>query len=580
MPRMKPHRHASWLWSELSKRRGTFAAALFCTGASAGLYLLMPVWASRLVGEVFASGDIGWLAGHLLLGVALFTVASMLSFGRIYLMTRLSFSITADTRERLFGQILHASPRSLVSVGGGQLVSSFSNDLQTLQEALVRVVAQLAPSIILIVIFAGAMAWYSWLLFLCSAVLISPLAWVTSYFGRKLHGAAHTTQDRLAGLVARFEEMLGGAKEIKSFSREEDVLGRFHRLNAETLDAQLTRERTDAFHPFAVALAASVGIAGMVMVAAVLLGNGLITLTTLTSFLVCVGLAYSPLQEASNSIGRLVQLAAILDRLERLAGLPREQGGERPLGAVSGAIAFDHVDFGYVAGGFRLKDFNLHIPAGQRIALVGPSGGGKSTIVDLVPRFLTPDSGRLLIDGVDAASLDLAALRREVGVVFQQPVLFEGTLADNLRFGAPNATDEELRAAALAAHVDEFARRLPAGYDTRIEPRGGNLSVGQRQRIAIARVFVKNPRILVLDEPTSALDADSERMVRDALERASEGRTTLIVAHRLSTIRAADRIVVIERGAIVEDGTHEELLRAGGLYQKLCEEQFEKEDGI
>jgi len=575
---MKPHRHASWLWAELSKRRGIFAAALLCTAASAGLYLLMPVWASRLVGEVFASGDIGWLALYLVLGIGLFTVASMLSFGRIYLMTRLSFSITADTRERLFGQILHASPRSLVSVGGGQLVSSFSNDLQTLQEALVRVVAQLAPSVIMIVVFAGAMAWYSWLLFLCSAVLISPLAWVTSYFGRKLHGAAHTTQDRLAGLVARFEEMLGGAKEIKSFNREDDVLDRFRRLNAETLEAQLTRERTSSFYPFAVALAASVGIGGMIMIAAVLLGRGLITLQTLTSFLVCVGIAYSPLQEASNSIGRLVQLVAILDRLERLAGLPRERGGSRPLGAVSGAIDFEHVDFAYAPGGFRLTDFNLRIPAGQRIALVGPSGGGKSTIVDFVPRFLTPDGGRLLIDGIDAAALDLPALRREVGVVFQQPVLFEGTLADNLRFGAPNATDEEVRAAAAAGHVDEFARRLPAGYGTRIEPRGANLSVGQRQRIAIARVFLKNPRILVLDEPTSALDAESERLVRDALERASEGRTTLIVAHRLSTIRAADRIVVIERGTIVEDGTHEGLVRAGGLYQKLCEEQFEKED--
>jgi len=571
---MKPHRHASWLWNELWKRRAVFLAALLCTGASAGLYLLMPLWASKLVDEVFSSGNIAWLAGHLMLGIALFTVASMLSFGRIYLMTRLSFSITADTRERLFGQILHTSPRSLASIGGGQLVSSFSNDLQTLQEALMRVVALLAPSVILIVIFAGAMVWYSWLLFLCSVVLISPLALVTSYFGRKLHGAAHTTQDRLAGLVARFEEMLGGAKEIKSFSREDDVVGRFRRLNAETLDAQLARERTDAFHPFAVALGASVGIAGMVMVAAVLLDRELITLPTLTSFLVCVGLAYSPLQEASHSIGRLVQLTAILDRLERIASLPREAGGDRPLGKVKGEIAFDHVGFAYVPNGFRLEDFNLRIGAGESVALVGPSGGGKSTIIDLVPRFLTPDSGRMLIDGVDAASLDLTALRREVGVVFQQPVLFEGTLAENLRFGAPAATDEEVLAAADAAYVDEFARRLPAGYDTRIEPRGANLSVGQRQRIAIARVFLKNPRILLLDEPTSALDADSERMVREALERASRGRTTLIVAHRLSTIRAADRIVVIERGRIVEEGTHEQLYTRNGLYRRLCDEQF------
>jgi len=573
---MKLHRHAKWLWRELWSRRAGFAGALFCTAASAGLFVLMPVWASDLVGSVFTAGDLGALGKHLLLGLALFTVASMFSFGRIYLMTKLSFAITADTRERLFGQILNASPRSLVSMGGGQLLSSFSNDLQTLQEALVRVVAQLAPSVILIIVFAGAMAWYSWLLFLCTIILVSPLALITSYFGRRLHGGAHTSQERLAGLVARFEEMLRGTKEIKSFNRESDVLERFHRLNVDTLEIQLRRERTSAFHPFAVSMAASLGIAGMVLLAAVMLNRGYITLETLTAFLVCVGMAYSPLQEASHSLGRLLQLTAILDRLERIAALPRESGGKLPSPAIKGAITFDHVDFAYEPDGFRLKDFCLEIPAGQRVALVGPSGGGKSTIIDLVPRFLTPDSGRVLIDGVDAASLDLAALRREVGVVFQQPVLFEGSLAENLRFGAPDASMEDVRKAAVAAHVDEFAQRLRDGYDTRLETHGANLSVGQRQRIAIARVLLKDPRILLLDEPTSALDAESERMVRDALERASEGRTTLIVAHRLSTIRAADRIVVIERGRIVEDGTHSQLYRRRGLYHKLCEEQFEK----
>jgi ABC-type multidrug transport system fused ATPase/permease subunit len=207
---MMLHRHVKWLWREVWARRTVFLGALFCTAASAGLYVLMPLWASRLVGDVFQTGGVAGLAMHLLLGLVVFTAASLFTFGRTYLMTQLGLGITADMRARLFHQILQANPRTLTSVGGGQLISSFSNDLQIFQEALIRVVAVFAPSVILFVIFGGAMAYYSWLLFISSVILISPLALVTSYFGNRLHGAAHATQDRLAGLVGRFDEMLGG----------------------------------------------------------------------------------------------------------------------------------------------------------------------------------------------------------------------------------------------------------------------------------------------------------------------------------------------------------------------------------
>jgi ABC-type multidrug transport system fused ATPase/permease subunit len=573
---MKSHRHISWLWNELWSRRGLFGAALFCTGASAGAFVLMPMWAQRLVGDVFESSDAAGLALYLALGLVIFMAGSLLTFGRIYLMTRLSHLITKQTRGRLFHHIMRASPRSLMQMSGGELVSSFSNDLQTFQEALTRVVAVFAPSVILVLVFGAAMAWYSWLLFICVIVLISPLALVTSYFGRRLHGASHTTQEQLAGLVGRFEEMLDGTKEIKSFGREDDVLRMFDGLNTQTLGAQLRREKIDSFHPAAVSLAAALGITAMIFLSAVLLDRGLISLETLTAFLVCVGLAYSPLQEASHSVGRLIQFAALMDRFERLLALPLETGGETPLPAdkVKGALRFDKVGFAYRPDDFRLENFNLDIPAGQRVALVGPSGGGKSTILDMVPRFLTPDSGTVLIDGHDMADHRLGDLRAVIGIVFQQPVLFEGTLLENLRFGAPDATLDQVKAAAKAAHVDEFAMRMPGQYEARVTPNGSNLSVGQRQRIAIARVFLKDPPILLLDEPTSALDAESEKLVQDALERASEGRTTLIVAHRFGTVRSAHRIVVIQEGKIVEDGTHEELFGRDGLYRKLSEQQF------
>ncbi|MBO6719082.1 MAG: ABC transporter ATP-binding protein [Rhizobiaceae bacterium] len=573
---MKSHRHISWLWRELWSRRALFGAALFCTGASAGMFVLMPMWAQRLVGDVVVNLDTTGLALHLLLGLVIFITGSLLNFGGVYLMTRLSHLTTKKIRSRLFHHIMRASPRSLAQMSGGELVSSFSNDLQTFQEAVRRVVAVFAPSLILIVVFSAAMAWYSWLLFVCVVVLISPLTLVTSYFGNRLHGASHTTQEKLAGLVGRFEEMLDGTKEIKSFGREDDMLGIFDSLNEQALEAQLVREKIDSLHPAAVSLAAAIGIAAMIFLSAILLDRELISLETLTAFLVCLGLVYAPLQEASHSIGRLIQFSALMDRFEKLQALPLETGGDLPLPSeeVKGALRFDKVCFEYRPDGFQLKDFSLDIPAGQRVALVGPSGGGKSTILDLVPRFLTPDAGAVLIDGQDMADCRLSDLRSVIGIVFQQPVLFEGTLAENLRFGAPNATLDEIKAAARAANVDEFAIRMPGQYDARISAHGSNLSVGQRQRIAIARVLLKDPPILLLDEPTSALDAESERLVQDALEHASEGRTTLIVAHRFGTVRSAHRIVVVRDGEVIEDGTHDELFNKDGLYRKLSEQQF------
>ena len=426
------------------------------------------------------------------------------------------------------------------------------------------------------------MAWYSWMLFLVSVALISPLAFVAAYFGRKLHSAAHTTQGRLAGLVGRFEEAITGAREIKSFAREPEVAASFDKLNGETLRTQLRREKMDTLHPFAVGQTAGIGVAVMIVVSTIMLDHGLITFATLTAFMVCVGLSYSPLQEAAQSIGRLIQLFAVLDRFDDLLGLPVETSGSKRLmpGAVKGAIRFDHVWFSHEDKAFSLEDFNLDIRPGHKLAIVGPSGAGKSTLLDLVARFLTPQQGAIRIDGEDAANFALADLRRKIGFVSQEPVLFESSLMDNLRFAMPDASEAEVHEACRAAYVDEFAQRLPMGYDTHLQTGGTNLSVGQRQRIAIARVLLKNPHILLLDEPTSALDSESERLVRQALDVVSQGRTTLIVAHRMSTVRDCDRIIVMDTGRIVEDGTHDELFARHGLYYRLCREQVFDEPAL
>ncbi|PSM16589.1 ABC transporter ATP-binding protein [Nitratireductor sp. StC3] len=569
-------RHLAWLAGELWRRRGEFVAALIATAVSAGLYLLMPGWAATLVRSVFPAGETAALAWHLALGLAIFGAASAFTFARVYLMTRLSQRITAAVRLRIFGDILATAPRNLHALRGGELVSSFSNDLQVFQHAMTRVVASLIPAIILVVCFSVAMAWTNWQLFLCAIVLVSPLAWITSRFGRTLHAKAHLSQRRLATLVGRFEETVRGAKELKSYCLEDQSIRQFELLNRDALAVQIERDMMESLHPAAVAMAAALGVSAMLFVSAFMLSRDLISLEDLTAFLVIVGLAYPSLQEGSHSIGQLIQLFAVLERFEVIMGLPREADGTAPPAAapLRGAIRFDKVRFLHQPGGFAFEDFDLTIPAGQRVAIVGPSGAGKSTLLDLLPRFLAPEAGRVLIDGTDVAAMRLAELRASIGIVFQEPAIFETSLIDNIRLGDPHAPMDRVMEAARSAHVDEFAQRLPGGYDAPVAVRGLNLSLGQRQRIAIARAFLKDPPILMLDEPTSALDTVSEQLVRDAIERVSAGRTTLIVAHRISTVRGVDRIVVLDRGRIVEDGDHETLFRRDGLYRRLYREQM------
>ncbi len=573
---LKTAQHLEFLWAGLWPQRLLFLSALFCTAVSAGIFMLMPYWAGRLVASILPGQDLRLLIWHLLLGLSFYGLAALFSFGRIYLMTRMSHVITAKTRTDLFRHILSTSPRAATVFGRGELVSILSNDLQLFLESLTQVVAVFTPSIIQVLIFGTAMFYYSWELSVCVIVLISPLALVTSYFGRKLHGVAHQTQDQLAGLMGDIAEMLGGQKEIKSCNREGDMADRFAARNDATLTVHLQREKLDALHPVAVSLAAGSAIAALIFVSALFLQWRILSMQALTSFLVCAALCYSPIQSASHSLGRLTQFFALRDRFEGIMAIPSEKGGSKRLPAdqVKGEIEFDRVSFSYGANAFAISEFSLYIPAGQRLAIVGPSGGGKSTLLDLISRFLVADRGVIRIDGEDSGLVRLADLRQLIGEVFQEPVLFAGTLLDNLCFAAPQASPEAVRQAARAAHVEEFALKLPGGYMASVDAGGTNLSLGQRQRIAIARAFLKNPPILLLDEPTSALDAESERLVHEALERASQGRTTLVVAHRLATVQAMDRVLVIDNGCIVGDGTHAGLYQRGGLYRRLCQEHL------
>jgi len=540
------------------------------------LYLLLTRWAQAMFGRVLAAGDLGALGMHLLLGVGIVLLAALCTLARDFLMARLADRLAAGLRSQLFSRVLLLPLRSLPRRRGGALLSRMSNDIHVFRDALIRGVAVFVPNAFLLACLVGAMAWYSWRLAGIVFLLLAPLAFTIRHFSRRIHAAALGAQDRLAELTSLTDEAIAGAREIKAFVREREVISRFERENAASLAALVRQEWYAALHPASVTAVSAVFVAVLVFASATLLQGGHLPSADLVAFLACLVLASPHLQEATRSIDAVSRLFAVMDRVdELLLAAADEEAEDRDLPAlppVAGEITFEGVSFAYTRDRFALRDVDLEVAAGETVVIVGPSGAGKSTLLDLIPRFLEPTEGTVRIDGHALRDHRRASVRARIGVVPQECVLFEGTLLENLRFGRPDASTGAVLAAARAAHVDEFARRLPQGYETVVDPRGANFSAGERQRIAIARTLLREPAILLLDEPTSALDAESERLVQDAIAEICRDRTTLIVAHRLSTVRIADRVVVMAGGRVVETGTHEELLTRGGLYRALVGE--------
>jgi subfamily B ATP-binding cassette protein MsbA len=418
----------------------------------------------------------------------------------------------------------------------------------------------------------------SWPLTLATICLAPAVAFLISRVARRIRRLTMTRQDRLASLNAYLAERLSSVRTIQGFGREPFELVEMKRLNrAYFSDAMRAVLATEVVSP----LSEFVALAGIL--AGVLVGGLAVVRGSLAADHFIVFFAVAPM--ASKYVGRLAHAGALWHQIAgataRVFGLldlipaVRDAPSATVLPPSAGRVTFESVSFRYQpdATEFSLAGIDLDVAAGEAIALVGPSGGGKTTLVSLVPRFFDPTNGRVLVDGHDLRGVTLASLRRQIGLVSQDAVLFNRTVADNIRYGRPDAPDREIREAADAVHAGEFIERLPDGYDTVIGERGATLSAGQRQRIAIARALLRDPRILILDEATSALDAENERLVQAAIARIVEGRTTFVIAHRLSTILHIPRIFVLDRGRIVQSGSHDSLVAIPGLYRRLYELQ-------
>jgi ATP-binding cassette subfamily B protein len=404
-------------------------------------------------------------------------------------------------------------------------------------------------------------------------LVLTPFAVLYSlYFNRRMQRAVEISKREIATVNERVEDSLAGIRVVQSFSNEEIERARFSKLNQRFLDSRADGYRSEAW--FSVG---TEGFAALLVLLVVLLGGlrilaAELTTADLLTFLLCVGVLVDPIKRLANVVRlwqegytSFVRAMEILDVTPEITDHPSALALATP----KGEIQLSDVGFGYGEGPDVLNDVSLTIRAGEFVALVGPSGVGKSTLCALLPRFYEVRRGSVRIDGHDVRDLTLASVRKSVGVVQQDVYLFAGSVADNLRYGRPDATDEEIKAAARAAYAHDFIMTLPNGYDTDIGQRGVKLSGGERQRLTIARAFLKNPSILLFDEATSALDNKSERAVQKALLKLSSGRTTLVIAHRLSTIRHADRILVLTNDGIVEEGKHDTLIENGGVYAGL-----------
>ena len=563
----------------VARYKGRALAALVALVAAALATLAMPLAIRRMIDVGFSSSNAGFVNRTFMALIVLAGILALASSGRYYLVTTLGERIVADLRRDVFAHLMRLSAAFFDAARSGDIVSRLTADTTQIKAA---VGASASVALRNLVLFLGATVMMvvtsprlSGLILIVIPVIVLPLV----VFGRRVRRNSRFAQDRLADASAFASEALGGVRTVQAYTLEARTVGRFAALVDEAFFAARTATVARAsLTAFAIFLVFGSVVAVLWLGAHSVL-SGEMSAGTLGQFVLYSVFAAGALGELSQVWGEVSQASGASERLaEILATEPKIAAPAEPerLPAPRGEIAFENVRFSYEGAGVpALRGVSLMVKPGERVAIVGPSGAGKSTLFALLMRFYDPTGGHILVDGVDVRQVDPTALRGRIGLVPQDAAIFAMSAAENIAFGEINAAPDAIRAAARAAHADDFLSALSQGYATVIGERGVTLSGGQRQRISIARAILKNAPILLLDEATNALDAESEIAVQQALETLMAGRTTLVIAHRLATIKSADRIVVMDEGRIVEEGTHQSLVARNGLYARLAELQFE-----
>lgn len=558
---------------------GRLIAAGFCTVMTAAANLYVPWIVRDVIDKVFQNKDSDLLNLISLGIVVIFFARGIFYYGQSYLMNYVGESIVIDVRGIVYRKLMTLSTHFFDTNKLGTIMSYVTNDVAALQGAMVANSIEIITETSVLIGSVGAMVYLDWKLTLFTFCTFPVVLFFMDFFGKKIRKSGHRIQQATADITSILQETLAATRVVKSFVREPYEIARFDQQNKANFYANMKSAKLMGTLSPVIEFIAALGVTAIIWFGGRSVIGGDITAGSLVAFLVYAINISNPIKRIARVLGSIQKALAAAERVFYIMDLT-DTIPQKPdaitLPSVEGNVEFRHVSFAYNKGETILHDVSFSAKPGQAIALVGPSGAGKSTVASLLPRFYDVTEGAIFVDGHDVRDVTLARLREQVGIVPQETNLFNDTVYNNILYGRLDATRDEVIAAAKAANADEFIQQLPKGYDTQLGDRGVNISGGQRQRISIARAILKNPRILILDEATSALDTESERIVQEALDRLMVGRTSFVIAHRLSTIQNAAKIIVLDKGSIVEEGTHQQLMAKHGLYAHLHDIQFKE----
>lgn len=580
LPSPRQLRHIASLWPYIGRYRLMLLTAAAALVASAAAMLAVPIAVRGMVDHGFSAAGGGAIDGYFIALIALGLGLAVASAARMYAVNWLGERVVADLRARVFGHLAALGPAFYETTHSGEVMSRLTADTTQIKSAAGSALSQALRNLIMLVGTLVMMFVTSPTLSALALAAIPAIVFPLLAYGRAVQRLSRTAQDRLADASAYAADNLGAVRAMVAFGQERAVAGRFAAAVEAAFAAARARLMARAGLTAITIFLVVAGIVGVLWFGARMVVSGQMSGGLLGQFILYAVLAGGALAELSEVWGELASAAGAAERLMELnAATPQVVAPTRPTALPEpprGTVEFRDVRFAYPTrpGLSALNGASFHVARGETVALVGPSGAGKSTVFNLILRFYDAQSGAVLVDGLPVGEVDPHELRSRIALVPQDVALFDDTVLENIRYGCPDAEDEQVRRAAVAAHAHTFVLALPRGYDTRLGERGVTLSGGQRQRLALARAVLRDAPILLLDEATSALDAESEAAVQQALERIAEGRTTLIIAHRLATVQRADRILVMDGGRIIEEGRHAELVRRGGLYARLAELQF------